>query len=88
MIDKRRWTEEETRLLRELSKKCYAAEAIALRLERPLSAIRRKARRERIRLNEAIPLPELDADGRLKRLGGLDIPQRLQWIERPNTSGP
>jgi hypothetical protein len=79
---KGRWTKQETRLLRCLAHQDFAAEAISFRLERPLSAIRRKAKRENIKLDWATPLPELDTDGKLLRLGGLDIPSRPQWIKR------
>jgi hypothetical protein len=82
MKRQRRWTEQETRLLHSLGKQHYPAEAISYRLKRPLTAVRRKAQRERVNLNLATPLPELDTDGTLLRLGGLDIPGRPKWINR------
>ena len=75
------WSAHETRELLLLAKRKVAFEAICLKLGRSPAAVRSKARRERIRLNFAAALPEVDRAGRLVRLGGVDIPGRPQWIK-------
>jgi hypothetical protein len=76
-----RWTEKELNLLKSLAKNA-PVDALSARLERPIASIRRKARREGIKLQTTIALPELDGSGRLKRLGGIEIPSRPRWTKR------
>jgi hypothetical protein len=75
-----RWTKHETWLLGSLAKQGFAAQAVSYRLNRSLSAVRAKTRREQLRLNHAVPLPKLDKGGALLSLGGLTIPSRPRWI--------
>jgi hypothetical protein len=76
-----RWSIQETGELHLLAKRKVAFEAICLKIGKSPAAARGKARRDRIKLNFASPLPEVDPGGRLVRLGGVDIPDGPQWVK-------
>ena len=71
-----RWTTGELATLKSLTRRHAAIEAIAMRLGKSQAAVRKKARREGLRVISTVALPKLDRAGRLVELGGVANPER------------